>query len=368
MRLLFVNGSRGEWGYIKPIIDLAIKKNIEYSICATNMLLLGQHGKLVDEIEDQGYRVSHKIYMSMDGGNHTAMAKSLGIFEASFVDVLISCNPDWVILAGDRGEMLAAAMASSYSYIPTAHIQAGELSGNIDGLARHAIGKLVHLHFAANQDAADRLQKLGEEKWRIHNVGAPQLDDMLGTVPDLKEISPELSSFEYNLCVYHAVTEEFDNVTTHINAFCKAVKSDPRKRVWILPNNDAGSSLVRAEIMESMSEDIIFDNLSREKYLALLKNCNCILGNSSSGILEAPFYKIPAINVGNRQYGRIQANNVINCGNSEPEILHAVRDISSIDRTSIISAYGDGKTSKRILDLLEDNFGHKDLLTKRMTY
>ena len=194
MRILFVNGSRGEWGYIKPIIDLAIKKKIEYSICATNMLLLGQHGKLVDEIEDQGYRVSHKIYMSMDGGNHTAMAKSLGVFETSFVDVLISYNPDWVVLAGDRGEMLAAAMASSYSYIPTAHIQAGELSGNIDGLARHAIGKLVHLHFAANQDAADRLQNLGEEEWRIHNVGAPQLDDMLGTLPELKEISSKISS------------------------------------------------------------------------------------------------------------------------------------------------------------------------------
>jgi GDP/UDP-N,N'-diacetylbacillosamine 2-epimerase (hydrolysing) len=368
MRILFVNGSRGEWGYIKPIIELAVKKNIEYSICATNMLLLGQHGKLVDEIEDQGYVVGHKIYMSMDGGNHSSMAKSLGVFATSFVDVLISYKPDWVILAGDRGEQLAAAIASSYSYVPTAHIQAGELSGNIDGLARHAIGKLVHLHFAANQDAADRLLKLGEEAWRIHNVGAPQLDDMHNRIPGLEEISKEILPLNYILCVYHAVTEEFDKVTGHIKTFCDAVKKYDMKRVWILPNNDAGSSLVRAEIIETMSKDLIFDNLSREKYLSLLKNCHCIIGNSSSGILEAPFYNIPAINIGNRQYGRIQANNIVNCGNAEDEIKQALHDVNQINRKNIQSAYGDGNSSSRILQLLEEFNDKDDLLTKRMTY
>jgi len=368
MKILFVNGSRGEWGYIKPIIEVAKEMDLDYTICATNMLLLEQHGNLVKEIETQGYNVGYKIYMSIDGGSHSSMAKSLGIFMSSFVDVLMSYSPDWVILAGDRGEQLSAAIASSYSYIPTAHIQAGELSGNIDGLARHAIGKLVHLHFAANSDAADRLEKLGEEKWRIHNVGAPQLDDMMKKTPLLKEISTDLKPQGYNLCVYHAVTEEFNRVADHIAQFCRAVSKDSLKRVWILPNNDAGSSLVRSEIIEMMSDDLIYDNLSREIYLSLLKHCNCIIGNSSSGILEAPFYKIPTINIGNRQYGRVQANNVINCGNSEDSIIKAMLNIKDINKKKIESVYGDGKTSDRIIELLSKNYRKEELLTKRMTY
>lgn len=368
MRLLFVNGSRGEWGYIKPIIDLINNSDIQYSICATNMLLLEQHGNLVEDIEKQGYNVGYKIFMSMEGGNHSSVAKSLGVFITSFVDVLCSYNPDWVVLAGDRGEQLAAAISSSYSYVPTAHIQAGELSGNIDGLARHAIGKLVHLHFAANTDAVERLVKLGEEKWRIHNVGAPQLDDMRLTVLNLEDFTQQIKPRQYNLCVYHAVTEEFYHVTNHIRNFCIAVKHDSRKRIWILPNNDAGSSLVRSEIIESMSGDIIYDNLPREQYLSLLKFCNCIVGNSSSGILEAPFYKVPAVNVGNRQHGRIQANNVINCGNTVDEIQLALANVNSIERESINSVYGDGRSSERIIELLTKYYRSEKLLMKRLTY
>ena len=365
MRLLFVNGSRGEWGYIKPIIDKLKNTDIEYNICATNMLLLAQHGSLVDEIEDQGYNVDYKIHMSIEGGSHTSMAKSIGLFTISFVDTIMSFKPDWVILAGDRGEQLAAAIASSYSYVPTAHIQAGELSGNIDGLARHAIGKLVHIHFASNKDAADRLIKLGEEKWRVHNVGAPQLDDMRF---EASLSSRDKLSERYYLCVYHSVTEEFDQITQHIYDFCSAMKSEKRKRIWILPNNDAGSSLVRAEILDSMSEDEIYDNLPRDKYLSLLKNCDCIIGNSSSGILEAPFYQIPAINIGNRQYGRIQADNVINCGNLKNEIIAAMRMVEKIDRKKIKSIYGDGKSSERIIDTLLKLNDNDTILNKRMTY
>jgi GDP/UDP-N,N'-diacetylbacillosamine 2-epimerase (hydrolysing) len=365
MKLLFVNGSRGEWGYIKPIIDKLEKNDIEYNICATNMLLLAHHGNLVKEIEGQGYNIDFKIHMSLEGGNHSAMAKSIGLFTISFVDVIMSYKPDWVILAGDRGEQLAAAVASSYSYIPTAHIQAGELSGNIDGLARHAIGKLVHLHFAANQDAADRLVKLGEEKWRVHNVGAPQLDDMS---TDDRVNNNEHNMAKYYLCVYHAVTEEYDQVTKHIYDFCSAMKKEQMRRVWILPNNDAGSSLVRAEILDSMEGDEVYDNLPREEYLKFLKNCHSIVGNSSSGILEAPFYKIPAINIGNRQNGRMQAKNVINCGNTKEEIVNALRAVNEIDKNQIISIYGDGKSSDRIIDLLVKCKNDNKLLNKRMTF
>ena len=148
MKLLFINGSRGEWGYIRPIILQCIAENIEYSICATNMLLLPNYGSLVDEIKSEGFKVEDEIFMSLEGSNRYTMVKSLGIFLSSFADVLYRTKPDWIILAGDRGEQLVGSIVGAYTYTPVAHIQAGERSGNIDGIARHALGKFAHLHFA----------------------------------------------------------------------------------------------------------------------------------------------------------------------------------------------------------------------------
>ena len=141
------------------------------------MHLLDSFGNSVKEIEKDGFKVREKIYMSLDGYNNFTMTKSMFIFGTSLVDILQRVKPDWVILAGDRGETLIAAITAAYTNIPIAHIQAGELSGNIDGQARHAIGKFAHIHFASNLDAYNRLKKLGEEKFRIKLVGAPQLDD-----------------------------------------------------------------------------------------------------------------------------------------------------------------------------------------------
>ena len=180
LKLLFITGSRGEWGYIRPILRLCQKiDDIDFSICVTNMHLLPDFGLSVKEIEKDGFRADYKIYMSLDGYNHYTMVKSLGIFLTSFADVVATERPDWIILAGDRGEQLMGAIAGAFCYLPVAHIQAGELSGNIDSMTRHAIGKYAHLHFASNEDAAGRLKKLGEEPFRIHLVGAPQVDELV---------------------------------------------------------------------------------------------------------------------------------------------------------------------------------------------
>lgn len=178
MKLLFFTGSRSEWGYIRPILEICKKKKINYEICATNMHLLDSFGNSVKEIEKDGFKVKEKIYMALDGYNNFTMTKSMFILGSSFTDLIYRSKPDWVILAGDRGETLIASIVSAYTNTPIAHIQAGELSGNIDGQARHAIGKFAHLHFASNIDAYKRLIKLGEEKFRINLVGAPQLDDL----------------------------------------------------------------------------------------------------------------------------------------------------------------------------------------------
>ena len=161
MKLLFFTGSRSEWGYIKPMLKICKKNKIKYNICATNMHLLDSYGSSYKEIEKEGFKISDKIYMALDGYNNFTMTKSMGVLFSSFVDTIMRIKPDWLVLAGDRAETLIASVVGSYCYLPVAHIQAGEVSGNIDGIARHAIGKFSHIHFASNKDASDRLIKLG---------------------------------------------------------------------------------------------------------------------------------------------------------------------------------------------------------------
>ena len=226
MKLLFLTGSRGEWGYIKPILEICkLDKKLNYSICVTNMHLLSNYGETVNEIEKDGFQVDHKIYMAIDGYNHISMTKSLGVLLSSLADIFLNSKPDWIILAGDRGEQLIGAVAGAFSYIPIAHIQAGEISGNIDGMSRHAIGKFAHLHFASNNDAAIRLSKLGESKFRIFNVGAPQIDDML-TIKR-KQINFYIKSLGINrkfmLVVLHPNTEEFYKAQKHTEIFFNAI-------------------------------------------------------------------------------------------------------------------------------------------------
>ncbi len=375
MKLLFILGSRGEWGYIKPIIDICKKKKIQYSICATNMILLPNYGSLIKEIK-KDYKVTDEIYMALEGSNHHAMSKSLGVFLSSFVDVLKRENPTWIVLAGDRGEQLMGAVAGAYTYTPVAHIQAGERSGNIDGVARHSLSKLAHLHFASNQDAAKRLLKSGEEKFRIFNVGAPQIDDMKKILlkDDLIKKSLNIETKEpFILAVFHPVTEEFGLIENQVDVLLSSLSKVDMNKIWILPNIDAGSDLIRKKIIEKRNSDtLIYKNLSREIYLTLLKRSKLLIGNSSSGILEAPTYFTPAINIGRRQKDRIQAKNVINTSFRENEIIKSIKKALSPkfvkECKTEKNPYGDGKSSEKIVKILSNTIIDSKILIKNITY
>ena len=266
MKLLFLTGSRSEWGYIRPILRLCEKRNVDYHICATNMLLLPAYGTLIDEIRNDGFTVSDEIYMALEGHNHYSMSKSLGVFLSSFADTLNRERPTWVVLSGDRAEQLMGAVAAAYTYTPVAHIQAGERSGNIDGVSRHAIGKLVHLHLAANEDAATRLRNLGEEDFRVHNVGAPQLDEIVeGEILSRRELAAKYDfDFDrpYLMVVQHPVTEEMDSAYEQAMTLGKALEALDMQKVWVLPNNDAGAGAVRRALFKFRTgETLMFDNL-----------------------------------------------------------------------------------------------------------
>ena len=380
MKLLFFTGSRSEWGYIRPLLHLCKKKKIQYKICCTNMHLLKRFGSSIDEIKKDGFQVEDEIYMSLDGYNSYTMAKSLGILMSSFTDVIHRVKPDWLILAGDRGETLAASIVGAYTNTPIAHIQAGEVSGNIDGMARHAIGKFVNLHLASNDDACKRLIKLGEEKLRVKNVGAPQLDEF--SDKNLNKIDTNflknkysLNDFKnYILVVFHPVTEDLKNLRNQITTTIRYLKKSNYKKVIILPNNDAGSDIVKDVIYNYRdSNDIIFDNLPRFEYLAFLKNCKFLVGNSSSGIIEAASFKKPVINIGRRQNKRLKTFNVLSINKvTDKKLDEQIKKITSkkfqVKLNKVKNPYGDGKSAKRIIDLLQKTKINEKLLQKNITY
>ncbi len=378
-KIMIITGSRGEWGYIRPIMRLIDQReDVQYILVVTNMHLLPAYGSSYEEIENDGFTIHYKVHMSLDGYSHITQAKSLGIFLSSLPDIIDKEKPDWILLAGDRGEQLMGAIAGAYTYTPVAHIQAGELSGNIDGMTRHAIGKLVHLHFAANQDAADRLVKLGEEEFRVHNVGAPQIDEMVSAqFTPLEEIEEKLCvklKKGYILGVMHPVTEEADKAEAQAEIFVKALNRFEEPKIIILPNNDAGSKGVKRAISEYREgQYYMYANLKREDYLGLLKNACCIVGNSSSGLLEAPTFKIPAVNIGRRQNMRFRGINVIDVPFDEKKVVEAIRKAMSREFHEYMNEhcknpYGDGHSSERILDLLMNTKVDEKLLVKRLTY
>lgn len=378
-KVAFLTGSRGEWGYIRPIIKLIENDpEMDYQILATHMQLLPEFGMAVNEIQKDGFKVDEKLYMTLDGYTNQTMTKSLGLLLIELTTALTRLKPDLLLLAGDRGEQLMGAIAGGHLGIPCAHIQAGELSGNIDGIVRHSITKLVHLHFAANEEFAERVRKMGEQPFRVHNVGAPQLDELLNGDFTLKKELDDRFNFKNDepvlLAVQHPVTEEEDMAAVHINETIEALKETGNKTIMIYPNADGGSSEVRKALQKLKGTNIqLFRNLPRRDYLGLMKRASLIVGNSSSGILEAPTFGLACVNIGRRQTGRPQADNVLNVKNyNKSDILKGIREAltEKFQKRAAASEnpYGDGRSSEKIYHILKEVTIDPNLLNKEMAY
>lgn len=376
--ILVVTGSRGEWGYIRPVLRLIdAHPGLRASLVVTNMHLLPEFGTSRHEIERDGFPIEQEIYMALDGYTGATMAKSLGVFLMSITDTIERLRPDLVLLAGDRGEQMMAATAAAHMNTPVAHIQAGEVSGNVDGQTRHALARYAHVHFAANEDAAERLRRSGEQDFRIFTVGAPQLDEFIAEEAASRE---ELAgrfhvSFDEPLVllVQHPVTEQMTQAGVQMEATLAALRELRLQTLLVYPNNDAGSVELRAKIDEFRGPWLKVErNLPRREYAGLLRESAAIVGNSSSGIIEAPAFSLPAVNIGRRQEGRIQGSNVINVEHDRAQIADAVVRVlapefrAGLDGTA--SPYGDGQASERIVRILAEIPIDEKLLYKALTY
>lgn len=377
-KVLIITGSRGEYGYFRPLVRLMESNDrLEYKLVVTNMHLLPEHGMSVRQIEEDNFKIGSEIFMALAGASNVSMVKSLGVLLLSLSDLLSNERPDFILLFGDRGEQLVGSIVGAYMNIPVGHVQAGELSGNVDGMTRHAITKFAHLHFAANTDAAERLRRMGEEEFRVKIVGAPQLDEFLQCRYEARTAVFERYDFEDGqpliLVVQHPVTEQSMDAGRQMAATLKAIDNLKHQTIVIFPNNDAGSSLIQEQILSFRRPYVRVErNVRREVYAGIMNAASAIVGNSSSGIIEAPSFELPAVNIGRRQAGRLQGNNVINAEHDPAVIEEAIRTaLSSPFRESLRgkqNPYGDGRSSERILSILSDIEIDEQLLIKRITY
>ena len=271
-----------------------------------------------------------------------------------------------------------AAIAGAHMNIPVAHIQAGELSGNIDGVTRHAITKFAHLHFAANEEFAERVRRLGEQEFRIFITGAPLVDELVNGFYTPREELIERYRLSAGpdrliLAVQHPVTEEVKDTYSHILETLEALLEIGYLTIMIYPNSDAGSEIIRKTVLQRKSHNVyLFRSLPHEDYAGFLRIADVIVGNSSSGIMEAPTFDLPCVNVGTRQCGRPQAANVINVGYQREAIVAAIRRALTSEFQALAAncanPYGDGRASERIVSILKTIPLDETLLRKQMTY
>lgn len=379
-KIVLVTGSRGEYGYIRPLIrEIERHPHLDYSIIVTNLHLLSDFGFSIDEIERDGLKISDRIYMALDGYTPASMSKSLGVFLMSVTDALVRLQPDIILLAGDRGEQLMASIAGAHMNIPVAHIQAGELSGNIDGITRHAITRFAHIHFASSEDAAERLRRMGEQEFRIYLTGAPQLDELVNGDYARPEEIAGLYRLDLRhpmiLFVQHPVTEEYEQTVAQVQETLEAICSIGFQTVAIFPNNDAGNIEIR-RLLERYRQPFmrVERNISRHIFAGLMNAASVMVGNSSSGLIEAPCFKLPAVNIGTRQRGRQRGNNVIDASSDRHEIEAAIERAMSPEFRRYLQEncenpyLGDGQVSRRIVQVLKTIPITEELLKKQIAY
>jgi GDP/UDP-N,N'-diacetylbacillosamine 2-epimerase (hydrolysing) len=378
MKIAFITGSRSEWGYIRPILrHIEQDQELDYALIVTNMHLLPRFGSTIREIEHDGFRIAERIFMAYDGFTGLTMTKSLASLLSELPAALERASPHLLLLAGDRGEQLMGAIAAVHMRIAVAHVQAGELSGHVDGVIRHAITKLAHIHFAANEECAERVRGLGEQEFRIHVTGAPlvdelvegmydspsQLADSLGIVPDRPLI----------LAVQHPVIEDENAAGRQLDETIAALAEIGAQTVFIAPNSDAGSHAIREHLARLRTRHIrVIQNLPRSQFLGLLKLAAAIVGNSSSGILEAPTFGTPCVNIGGRQRGRLQTGHVINVDHCRHSITRAIRTALSpafaAQASRVRNPYGNGGAAERIVKIVKDMEFNDRLLNKELTF
>lgn len=379
-KIVYISGTRADFGLMSSVLKSVDKDpNFTLQILATGMHLQPKFGYTFKEVRAI-YPNVIKINSIFEDDSQIGMAKFITDFQTKFWAMLKKSRPDLVLVMGDRAEMLGAAVVANYFGLPVAHVHGGDKTTTIDETARHAVTKLSHLHFAATQDSAKRIKKLGEEDWRIHTVGAPSLDNMLS-----KKIPPRevVNSFlglgldkKFILILQHPITKSIHESGKQMEQTIKAAESFNLPIVIVYPNADAGG-LKMIEVIESRKNNPnfhLFPSIEYNMFLGLEREAVVWIGNSSAGIIESASFQTPVVNIGDRQKGRPQSGNVINTSHNQVDIEAAVKK-SLFDKDyltkvkKVKNIWGDGKASSKIVNVLnKTDFYDPKLLQKYISY
>lgn len=359
-----ITTSRADYSHLYwPLRELNNQPDVELGVFALGPHLSPNFGATIAEIERDGFPVLGRIECLLSSDTDTGMAKTIGLAILSLADALTAWRPDLLLVIADRYEMLAPAAVALALRIPMAHIEGGEISqGAIDDAVRNALTKLAHIHFTSTETARRRVIAMGEESWRVHHAGAPSLDHLrrskLLTRSALEERLGVTLSSPTLLAAWHPVTILRDT-NAEAEALFEALAQAPGQLIFVYPNTDAGSYALieRARELATVRADThIFVNLDAVTYWSLLQQVDAMIGNSSSGIMEAASFALPVVNVGIRQQGRERARNVMDVSADAGAIGAAIERALSVDfrkgLAGMTNPYGDGTAAEAIVSVL----------------
>lgn len=359
-----VTGSRADYGLLHWLMkEIRADGDLGLQLVATGMHLAPEFGLTYRAIEADGFAIDAKVEMLLSSDTPTGIAKSVGVGVMGFADALERLRPDILLLLGDRYEILAAAQAALVARIPIAHVAGGDSTeGAFDESIRHAITKMAHLHFVTNEVSARRVRQLGENPRHVFNVGSPGIDYIKRLEPIGRTELQELLDFRFRkrnlLVTFHPVTLDAQPAVDQFEELLSALAGLGQEFgvVFTMPNADTeGRALMRRleDFVASHANAKAFTSLGQERYLSMMAHADAVVGNSSSGLYEAPSLGKPTVNIGDRQKGRLQAASVFNCVPEAGAIAAAIAQALSFDAAGVVNPYGDGNSSARIKDCLK---------------
>lgn len=373
-RILYVTGTRADFGLMERTLRrVDADPRLELQIVVTGMHLSKLYGLTVRNIEASGLPIHSRIQTRTETTTGLEMGFTFGAVATGMAKILADVQPEFVVVLGDRGEMLAAAAVAIYQNVPIVHIHGGELSGSVDEPVRHAISKLAHYHFTATEAAKNRLRNMGERESCIFVTGAPGLDGIHDFPPiDRKDWCTQ-HGFDplrpVALLIFHPVVQEAAEAGAQAALVLNGVLESGCQVLCLQPNSDAGGSAIRAAIARKKGAGVkVLSHMDRQYYLQSLSVVDLLAGNSSSGIIEAASFQLPAVNIGHRQYGRERSGNVVDSDVSVTAVKCAIRRALGLRRGTWENAYGDGNTSARIVELLATLPIEPELLRKVNSY
>ncbi len=376
LKIAVVTGSRAEYGLLYWVLhDLRAAPHVELQLIVTGMHLSPEFGLTVNEIERDGFAIARRVEMLLSSDTPGGIAKSMGLGIIGMSDALEQLRPDVVLVLGDRFEILAAVQACLVHNIPVAHIAGGDTTeGAFDESMRHAITKMSHIHFVTNELSAQRVRQLGEDPRHVHVVGNPGLDHLKRLkLLDRKTLGESLGAplAKRNLLItFHPVTLEPGESERQFGELLAALDppGDDTALWFTRPNADTGGRALSAALdvwaAQRPQRVHVHSSLGQLRYLSLMAQVDAVVGNSSSGLYEAPSFHVPTVNIGDRQRGRLSTASVVNCAPEREAIAAAIAKALTLDCSAVVSPYGDGHAAARIVTALADLPPCAELLKK----